>query len=139
MTRQETHRPTFMDLTARAWLASAFFPRFGPFRERFHRSVPSSPSPAPALPPPLLTHTQAALEKMGKTENTTEPETLKKQTLVLDLHQCYARLRATNGYFFLLVTQGWDASLHQALAAETHPPVAAAAAGNTAQAEIRAG
>lgn len=63
----------------------------------------------------------------------------RRVTLVLDLHQCYARLRATNGYFFRLVTQGWDASLHQALAAETHPPVAAAAAGNTAQAEIRAG
>jgi hypothetical protein len=32
------------------------------------------------------TAAQAALEKMGKTENTTEPETLKKQTQVLEMH-----------------------------------------------------
>jgi Acetyltransferase (GNAT) family len=40
----------------------------------------------------------------------------RRVTLVLDLRQCYERLSAANGYFFRLVTQGWDESLHAAIA-----------------------
>lgn len=38
-------------------------------------------------------------------------------TMLLDLAACYARLAAGNGYFFRLITEGWDPDLHASLAA----------------------
>jgi hypothetical protein len=37
-------------------------------------------------------------------------------TMLLDLRECYARLRAGNGYFYRLVTEGWEEALHTRLA-----------------------
>lgn len=45
----------------------------------------------------------------------------RRVTLVLDLRDCYARLSAANGYFFRLITQGWDETLHRALRAAAPP------------------
>lgn len=37
-------------------------------------------------------------------------------TMLLDLRDCYARLRAGNGYFYRLITEGWPQDLHARLA-----------------------
>ncbi len=38
-------------------------------------------------------------------------------TMLLDLQACYARLAANNGYFYRLITDGWDDGLHGRLRA----------------------
>jgi hypothetical protein len=51
--------------------------------------------------------------------------THKRITMLLDLAACYARLSAGNGYFFRLITEGWEEALHLRLAAAPPPlPVA---------------
>lgn len=42
---------------------------------------------------------------------------LRRITMLLDLAACYARLAAGNGYFFRLITEGWEPALHERLAA----------------------
>jgi hypothetical protein len=42
-------------------------------------------------------------------------------TLLLDLRDCYRRLRASNGFFYRAVTEGWSAELHERLGAPAVP------------------
>lgn len=39
-------------------------------------------------------------------------------TMLLDLAACYRRLSADNGYFFRLITEGWEPALHARLQAD---------------------
>lgn len=43
-------------------------------------------------------------------------------TMLLDLAACYARLSSAQGYFFRLITEGWEPALHDRLAAATRTP-----------------
>jgi len=48
-------------------------------------------------------------------------------TMLLDLSACYERLAADNGYFFRLITEGWEPQLHDRLRAASRVPGARAA------------
>jgi hypothetical protein len=41
--------------------------------------------------------------------------------MLLDLAACYDRLSADNGYFFRLITEGWEPELHDRLRAGKLP------------------
>ncbi len=41
--------------------------------------------------------------------------TNRRITLVLDLRECYQRLRSDNGLFYRMMTAGWDTALHETL------------------------
>ncbi len=59
-------------------------------------------------------------------------------TMLLDLRECYTRLRSGNGYFYRLITEGWEDGLHASLARGAGRPVnePAGSAGNTGIAAV---